>query len=37
MNFHQMQRYLVQGYGLTRGQSRKLLFRLGIKPNGKRP
>lgn len=35
--FPHMVSQLVNGYGLTRGQARKLLIGMGIKPNGKRP
>jgi hypothetical protein len=35
--FVQAQNYLVQRYGLTRAQARKVLVGLGRKPDGKRP
>jgi len=35
--FPKMVTYLAGSYGLTRGQARKLLVGMGIKPNGKRP
>ena len=36
-SFVKMQRYLVKGYGVTRGQARKILIANGVKPDGKRP
>ena len=35
--FAKMVNYLVSGYGVTRGQARKILISQGIKPDGKRP
>jgi hypothetical protein len=32
-----MQSQLINKYGVNRAQARKILIRLGIKPNGKRP
>jgi len=35
--FHQMIKILVNAYGLSRANARKVLFRSGIKANGQRP
>lgn len=36
-SFVQMQSHLVNAYGVSRAQARKILVGLGIKPDGKRP